>query len=262
MISLDRRDGRPVRIGHRGAAALAPENTIPSFRAAVAAGVDLVEFDVFELGSGDLVVAHSNDLSEVSHGVAHGTVRAFSLDELRRASPELPTFEEALAFFVDEAPGVGLHVDLKVQGRERDVLAALRRLGLSERSVVSTFYVRSARALARMGEDIRPVVSLPRSLGPIGETGRGAPLARAGLGALRLALPLLVPLVLAYTGARGIALHHTVVGRRAVRSAHARGVPVIAWTVDDRDELRRVLEAGVDAVVTNDPRIFASTLET
>ena len=59
LISLERRDGRPLRIGHRGAPALAPENTLRSFRAAVEVGVDLVEFDVIALDDGELVVAHS-----------------------------------------------------------------------------------------------------------------------------------------------------------------------------------------------------------
>ena len=68
VIALDRRDGRPLRIGHRGAAALAPENTLRSFRAAVEAGVDLVEFDVIRLRGGELVVGHSHDLLELSHG--------------------------------------------------------------------------------------------------------------------------------------------------------------------------------------------------
>ena len=59
VISLERRDGRPLRIGHRGAAALAPENTLASFRAAIEAGVDLIEFDVMAGRDGELVVAHS-----------------------------------------------------------------------------------------------------------------------------------------------------------------------------------------------------------
>jgi glycerophosphoryl diester phosphodiesterase len=52
-------------------------------------------------------------------------------------------------------------------------------------------------------------------------------------------------------------LHHTLVSERSVRAARARGAPVVTWTVDERDELARVVTAGVDAVVTNDPRIFA-----
>ena len=74
VIELRRGDGAPVlRIGHRGAAHLAPENTIRSLRAAVEQGVDLVEFDVLDLPLGPLVLAHSDHLDEVSHGRATGS---------------------------------------------------------------------------------------------------------------------------------------------------------------------------------------------
>ena len=113
MISLERRDGRPLAIGHRGAAALAAENTLESFRAAVAAGVDLIEFDVLRLRGGELVVAHSHDLFEVSHGATRGSMKSMRIEEVRDACPELPTFDEALEFFASEATGTGVHVDLK-----------------------------------------------------------------------------------------------------------------------------------------------------
>ena len=61
MIQL-RRDGRVLRIGHKGAAALEPENTLRSLGRAVDLGVDLVEFDVLDLADGSLVLAHSDDL--------------------------------------------------------------------------------------------------------------------------------------------------------------------------------------------------------
>jgi glycerophosphoryl diester phosphodiesterase len=57
-------------------------------------------------------------------------------------------------------------------------------------------------------------------------------------------------------------LHHALVSPAAVRRAHARGAAVVAWTVDERDDLERVEKAGVDAVVTNNPSIFVSTLTT
>jgi glycerophosphoryl diester phosphodiesterase len=74
--------------------------------------------------------------------------------------------------------------------------------------------------------------------------------------------PALIPLLLDGTGARAVALHHSLVTARSVRAAHARGAPVVAWTVDDPEVLARVDAAGADAVVTNDPRIFTSTLQT
>jgi glycerophosphoryl diester phosphodiesterase len=260
VISLERREGRPLRIGHRGAAALAPENTLRAFRAAVEAGVDLVEFDVFDLRSGELVIAHSNDLREVSHGAATGTVRDKSLQSLKEICPELPTLEEALSFFVDEARHVGVHLDLKTCGREATVSAAVRRFDLVERSFVSSFRFRTARSLARIDPEIRVGITVPRALLGITERGRGAVFARVGLSILGRIAPVAAPLTLAAARATALVLHHSVVGEAVVRRAHAHGAAVVAWTVDDLRQLARVDEAGVDAVVSNDPRIFASTL--
>src|SRR4029078_12277967 len=106
---------------------LPPENTIQAFRAAHAHGDDLIEFDVLDLPRGPLVLAHSDRLDEVSHGVAAGSGRERPLAELREVAPELPTLDEALAFFVDEAPEVGLHVDLKLTTRLDELTSALRR---------------------------------------------------------------------------------------------------------------------------------------
>lgn len=262
MISLERRDGRPLRIGHRGAAALAPENTLRSFRAAVEVGVDLVEFDVLDLRSGALVIAHSDDLREVSHGATAGTVRDKSLQDLKELCPELPTLEGALAFFADEARAVGLHLDLKTVGREAEIAAALRRFDLVERSFVSSFSFRTARALARIDPGLRVGITVPRGLLGITERGRSAPLARVALRTLKWIAPFTAPFALRAARATALVLHHSVVGEAVVRRAHARGVAVIAWTVDDPRDLARVDQAGVDAVVSNDPRIFVSTLET
>ncbi len=261
MISLERRDGRPLCIGHRGAAALAPENTLGSFRAAVAGGVDLVEFDVLELRGRELVIAHSCDLAEVSHGAATGSVRERSLASLREICPDLPTLDEALEFFAEEASRTGLHVDLKTRGREGDVASALGRFELEDRSFVSSFHFSTVRKLARIAPRIRAGITVPRAVLGIAESGRGAPFARAGLWPLRRVAPVATPFALAVSRATALVLHHSLVGDAVVRRAHGRGAPVVAWTVDDPHDLARLEEAGVDAVVTNDPRIFASTLK-
>ncbi len=240
MIALERRNGRPLRIGHRGAAALAPENTLRSFRAAIEAGVDLVEFDVIEVADGSLVVAH-----------APGDV-----------GPDTPTLDEALRFFVDEAPGIGLHLDLKLTRRERDVVGAIRRFDLAGRSFVSSYYLGTARAVAAIDGGVRVGFTIPRRIFRISDQGRGAPLGRLALRTLQRVTPPLVRPLLGVTRAHDVVLHHSLVTRSSVRAAHARGAAVVTWTVDDPDVLARVAEAGVDAVVTNDPLIFTSTLET
>nr|MBA2297080.1 hypothetical protein [Actinomycetota bacterium] len=82
------------------------------------------------------------------------------------------------------------------------------------------------------------------------------PAIRLGTVALRAALARRVPAMLARAGANALMLHHAVVSREAVAAAHACGAAVWSWTVDHAEELARMEAAGVDAVITNDPRIF------
>ena len=236
MISLERRNGRPLRIGHRGAAALAPENTLESFRAAVSAGVDLIEFDVIAGPGGELLVAHG----------------------LEDVGPETPTLDEALRFFVDEAPDVGVHLDLKLTKREDDVVEAVRRLGLARRSFVSSYYFGTARAVAALDGDVRTGFTVPRRIFRLSEGGRSAPVTRIGLRLLRWLTPLVVRPLLSVTRATALVLHHSLVTTGSVRAAHARGAAVVAWTVDDPVVIARVEGAGVDAIVTNNPLLFRS----
>jgi glycerophosphoryl diester phosphodiesterase len=256
MIDLGRRDGTVLRIGHRGAAALAPENTLRAFRAAVELGVDLVEFDVLDLPRGPLVLAHSDRLEEVSHGAATGSVRARSLEELREVAPELPTLDEALAYFADEAVEPGLHVDLKLTARLDELAAALRRHGLERRTVVSSFHVPSLRALARHAPAVRIGFTYPEDRYGVSRRPVLDPVLRGGLVALRAAAPLVLPRMIRRAGATALMLQHALVTPRSVARAGALGAPVLAWTVDDPADLRRVVEAGVAGVITNDPRIF------
>jgi glycerophosphoryl diester phosphodiesterase len=83
---------------------------------------------------------------------------------------------------------------------------------------------------------------------------------RAGTLALRRALAARVPAMIERAGATALMLHHAVVSPAAVARAHARDAAVWAWTVDDPAEAARVLAAGVDAVITNDPAELAATL--
>jgi glycerophosphoryl diester phosphodiesterase len=260
LLSLARRDGRPLCIGHRGAAALAPENTLRSFRAGVEAGADIIEFDVLGLGSGELVVAHSEELHEVSHGAAGGTLRGLTLDEVRAVAPDLPTLEESLAFFAREAPEIGVHVDLKDGAEAESLLAALRGFGLVERTLVSSFHRTATRLLARAEPALRTGVSFPEDRLRISGRPGSTPVIRAGLHTVRPAMPVLGRTLLARSGASALALHHSLVGPRLMGWARARGVPVVAWTVDDPRDMRRLDGVGVNALVVNNPAMFVSTL--
>lgn len=249
-----RADGRPLLVGHRGAAALEPENTLRSLRRAVELGCDLVEFDVLDLHDGTLVLAHSDDLFEVSHGAAHGNVRRMGFEALRDVAPDLPTFEEALELL--GATDAGLHVDVKWRGYEEATAEAIRRHGLVERTVVSTFLADSLQRFAMLEPNLARGLTYPFDRHGISQRRLLRPVAQALLIGIRGTLPSRLGSMLERAQARAAMLHHTVVTSAAVARAHRLGAPVLAWTVDDPADLRRVLDAGVDGVITNDPRIL------
>lgn len=229
-MNLLRGAGRPLVIGHRGAAAVAPENTRASLEAAVAAGVDIVEFDV----SPGLRLGHSpGELPD-----------------------EAPSLDEALELL--RGCGVGVHLDVKLPGYESDVLAALRRHGLEERALVSTAFAVTARRIA--GSGLPVAIGYPRDRLGVSNIHWPAPLTRAGAAALRQAMPARIPVLLRFARANTLSLHHALCSRAAVRTAHRLGAPVLAWTVNDAAGARRMAALGVDAIVSDNPEITVATL--
>ena len=262
VIDLHRPPGGVLRIGHRGAATLAPENTLRSFRAAVEVGVDLIEFDVLDLQRGPLVLAHSDHLEEVSHGAARGRVRSLTLEQLREVAPELPTLDEALAFFVDEAPDVGLHVDLKLRMRLDELAAAIVRHGLEARTVVSGVHIADLLAVGRAAPKVRIGITYPEDKLSISRKPYLWPIVSLGLTSMRASVPMRVPrLARLARSERGDAPAPARDAPRRSSASHAAGLPVWAWTVDEPADLDRVVAAGVDGVITNDPRIFVGYTE-
>jgi glycerophosphoryl diester phosphodiesterase len=256
LIELRRPAGEFARVGHRGASALAPENTIAALELAVDLGCDMLEFDVLDLHDGTLVLAHSNDLREVSHGAARGRVRRRGLGRLREVAPDLPTLDEALAFCADRLPDTGLQIDLKRRGVERRVVDAIRRHGVLERSWVSTFDVASLRRVAELEPDLPRSYTLPRDRFKISKRGPLAPVVRAALASIGASLPRRLPVLLARARASAATLHYSVASKAAIDQAHELGAAVYVWTVNDPRLAERLVGDGVDGIITNDPRIF------
>jgi glycerophosphoryl diester phosphodiesterase len=231
-LNLLRALGRPLVIGHRGAAAVAPENTLAALEAAVASGADLVEFDIspgLRLGHSELEIpADAIDLD-------------FALEYLREHR-------------------LGVHLDVKLPGYEADVVAAVRRHGLEDRVVVSTAFAVSSRRVARLAPQFPRAIGYPRDRLGVSRIPWPRGLTQAGVMALRLAMPLRVPLLLWVARANVLSLHHALCSRAAVTAAHRLGAPVLAWTVNDPETVRRLAVIGVDAIVSDDPGMALATL--
>jgi len=220
-----------IRVGHKGAAALAPGNTIASFDAAVAVGVEMIEFDVLPARDGsEIYVAHD-----------HG--------ELAARSPL--TLVEALAHMsTPRYAGVRLQLDIKRGGFEQRIVAALDEQGVRERAFISTGIVRTLTRLRVLAPDLAlgwTVPELPSALlavPPVARLYRNLLPARAAARIRSGAIDALVP-------------HWALVTPDLVGAVNAAGGEIYAWTVDDAALIRRLQELGVTGVISNDPRLFA-----
>jgi glycerophosphoryl diester phosphodiesterase len=228
----------PLILGHRGASARAPENSLEAFARARVDGADGVELDVLLCSTSEVVVFHDDDLARL--GGRPERIDALSLAALRQVrlagDARIPTLEEA---FEACGPDLLVNVELKADGVSTARLGALadrvaeviERTGTSSRVLVSSF---SPRAV---GLWMRRARAVPAAL--LFERAAALPLRRAW------AAPWLRP----------SALNPELVLCTPPRVArwHARGYAVNVWTVDDEAALRACRDMGVDGIITNDP---------
>jgi glycerophosphoryl diester phosphodiesterase len=231
-VNLFRGDGRPLVIGHRGAAAVAPENTAESFAAAVAAGADAIELDV----SRDLLIGHSP----------------------AELPPDPLSLDDALESL--KPHGVALHLDVKLVGYEDAVVAAVHRHRVADRTYFSTAFAASGRRLAQLAPGLHVAIGYPRDRLGVSRLSWPAPLTASGTAALRAAMPARIPVLLRWARADTLSLHHTLCSRAAVATAHRLGAPVLAWTANDPAAIRRLAALGVDGIASDDPAKCLATL--
>jgi glycerophosphoryl diester phosphodiesterase len=225
------------RVGHKGADHVAPGNTVESFEAALAAGVDMIEFDVLRLSDDRLVLAH---------------------DYEDAASREPLTLEAGLDHFAGEAyADVELDVDLKLPGYEREVLAGLAERGLTDRALVSTTYLESLAAIGGLAPEVRRGWSVPRARRDYTRTVLALP-AYAIVRWWRARLPGRASELLTAGGCEAVMAHRLLVTHRLLEAVHGAGGQLYVWTVDDPDRISELESLGVDGVITNDPRLFAA----
>ena len=233
-VSLLRGNGPLLRIGHRGAAALAPANTIAAVEAALALGVDMVELDVLGRPDRTLVLGHSH----------------------RELEAEPATLEDVFAFLSEQSPGTGLLADVKGGGFERELVEALRRHDLVGRAVAATNKLGTLQALRRLEPGLACSRTYPPGRLYLGRRRTFVPI----VGPLRLGLRLLLPsrieTIVGEADVSATTLDHRLISRATVERCHSLGVAVLAWTVNDRAVLRKLDGLGVDGVITDDPRIF------
>ena len=237
----------PLAIAHRGGAGLAQENSLAAFGLASALGLRYLETDVRVTCDGQLVCFHDDTLQRVTS--ATGPVRSRSLPELRglliNGIEPIPTFDEALEAF----PNQCFSVDLKDARGIEPLVQSLRRKGVAERVCIAGAW---DGWLGRVRSEVPDVTTALgwRSLAALllcAQTGVRPPKALATAPFAHVPVKLgKIPIFI----------------ERLVTMSHEIGVRVVTWTVDEPIVMRSLLDAGVDAIITDRPDVLREVLVT
>jgi glycerophosphoryl diester phosphodiesterase len=243
------------RVGHKGADLLAPGNTDASFDAALAAGVDMIEFDIVPEPPADWATISVADAAKRSYPDG----RLLLAHDWRDASGRSPhTLDEGLAHLASEPfAGIELDIDLKLPGYELRVLDALRDAGLLDRALVSSQYRESLRLIRRTEPAVRLGWSVPKLQRDPFRHRVLLPVMIPALLAFRAALPVRVARAIRSGDCDAIMAHWRLVTPALVRAIRRAGGQLYVWTVDERPRIVALQALGVDGVITNDPRLFA-----
>ncbi len=216
--------------GHRGAPVAFPENTLISFQHALNVGVDFIEMDVAVTQDDVLVISHD---PERVKGDERIVIREMSFERLRAWDPAIPTLDEVLAL------GGGFNIELKSfpdaprytpapEKFARLVWEAIHRRGVEARCIVKSFDFRVLHALHGLAPDVR----------------------RSGLweGERRSFVA-----IAAAAGANMVSPHFRLIDPDAVQEAHAAAIEVHTWTPNRPEDWSRLISAGVDGIITDNP---------
>jgi glycerophosphoryl diester phosphodiesterase len=218
-----------LRVGHRGAKAYEPENTIRSFMKALELGVNAIELDVRRTKDGEIVVIHDAEVDRTTNG--KGLVSELTLSEIKQLSTDkgekIPTLEEALNFLDRK---VKILIEIKEVGIEEKVLDIVRRKGLEDNVIIISFHEETLRKIRELSDKVETGLIYVKHKDPIGA-------------ALSLKAQYLLPL-------------YRFIHSAFIKKAHERGLRIIAWTINTVEEAQEYVNKGVDGIASDKPDIL------
>jgi glycerophosphoryl diester phosphodiesterase len=289
-------------VGHRGAAGLAPENTLAAFKKACKFGVDAIELDVFLNADSHIVVHHDYQLKPETTRSSDGkflrrpgpAIKDLTLTQLRtydvgrlkpntrysRRYPEqqavdgerIPTLKESMAFFNANCGGATqLWIEIKTNPEKPDrtpppemiagaVVKVVGEQNYTARVRILAFDWRVLDHVQKIAPDI-PLVYLTH----VGARFNTIKPGRAGASPWMAGLDIddfngSIPQAVKAAGGKHWAPHYSYLTLARLAEAHQLGLKVYVWTVDSRSEMIRLMEMGVDGIITNRPDILRSVL--
>ncbi len=219
-----------LRIGHRGAAAYEPENTLRSFKKAIRIGVDMVEMDIRKTKDGKIVVMHDEKLNRTTNG--KGFVRAHTFDQVRSLDAgkgeKVPTLEEVISLTEGKC---GIVIELKEPDTEKEVINLIKEKKIGSKVIIVSFYPN--------------ILQTVKSLYP-----------QLKLGIIARDVPKEYVSIVKSLGVDYALIRKDNIKKEYVDNLHKIGLKVGAWTVDNKKYAKKLIEMGVDAIASNKPDIL------
>jgi len=243
---------RPRVFGHRGAAGVAPENTLVSFNRALADGADVLELDVHATSDGEIVVLHDATLERTTDGA--GPVASHTWNEIARLDAGFHFTPDGGRTFPFRGRGVGIP-------RLTDLLRECPRVPLNveikqpEPPIVEAVValVRGTNARVLLAAELDPIMQQIRATAPDIPTSLAAGEVAAFIAAVQSGAPPTLP-----PGAVALQIpprygNVTLVDAATLAAAHGLGAELHVWTINDVDEMRRLLDLGCDGIMSDFP---------
>jgi glycerophosphoryl diester phosphodiesterase len=186
----------------------------------------------------------------------HPLVIAHDWEDAERRTP-LKLTEALDAFLEPPLDRIEIDLDIKLPGREEEIVEALQERGLVERAMISTMEMHTLRRILELQPALRRGWTYPKVTKdwPSKRWARGPML--AAMVAMRHRLPGLAAQELPQFGVEAMWVYHPLVTPRLARICDLAQTELIAWTVDDLPRMQKLVAAGVDGICSNDPRLFA-----
>jgi glycerophosphoryl diester phosphodiesterase len=254
-----------LRIGHRGAAAYATENTLSSIQTALSCNVDMVEMDVRRTKDGTLVLAHDPHLSAEGRRLKIRRHTLAQIQHLCLPGGELvATLEQALAFVKGKAL---VNIDIKEPGFEAELVQLIGKLDMTTQVMCSSLSAKSLTKIKSINPDIYVALSYPSSffislyhirfLQPLLNYLATKHIAMSPIHfVVRQALPMRAKRLKAATGIDAVMIRAPFISPKLVDIIHRKELKLYAWPADKEHEVEKLRLWGVDGVESNRPDIL------
>lgn len=231
-----------IRIAHRGASGIAPENTLTAFKTAIEIGVDAIELDLHGTANNQIVVIHDPTLDRTTN--LDGLIKQMTLNKIKHADAgswfdkkfegePIPTLSEVLAFAADKTISV---LEIKDTTIAKRVVEIVCEMDVLNRVIIISFDISSIETV----RSIEPKISTGLLIG--GRNGSVCP--------IRLCQKVCL------LGSNILNVHHQLITPEFAYEVRRRGVTLWCWTVDDIERIRELISYGVQGITSNYPEIF------